>query len=79
MGWINLEAFKKLTTERPKKYLSTNQTALKSNNISYISSVLCRTTIKRGQVGQQQLAQIYTIISICDNILTTIAVFYADK
>ena len=54
MGWINLEAYKKLTTERPKNiYLQSNIVKIK-----HISNI-CRTTIKRGQIGQRQMRQIW--------------------
>ena len=54
MGWINLEAYKKLTTERPKNiYLQSNIVKIK-----HISNIWW-TTIKRGQIGQQQMTQIW--------------------
>ena len=57
MGWINLEAVKKLTTEITKNIYLQFKTALKSSNIS---NIWLWTAIKRGlKFGQKQMTQIW--------------------
>ena len=57
MGWINLEAVKKLTTEITKNIYLQFKTTLKSSNIS---NIWLWTAIKRGlKFGHKQMTQIW--------------------